>query len=191
MKAISVKIKNLSNEVTHAGFFDTIEEANAWIAKQEAMERPWGFPKAGEYLELPARTQEYTEEDRVEEVSPGVFETVHYYVLPDQITIEGPTDNSAAIEEEKERQRLISLGENDEKCCIEVLRYIGGANRDRTLTAEQISEMQTLFSTIEAYLRASRPDSAKALIVGLVPDEVLVTTVIKRDILAIFTKYGI
>ena len=78
---------------------------------------------------------------------------------------------------------LKESGKKDRIMCENVLNLIGGFNRTRTLTTEQITQMQTTFSTIQLLLQASRPSSAKALISAITPDEVLVTVEMKNLIL--------
>ena len=78
---------------------------------------------------------------------------------------------------------LKEAGKKDREMCENVLNLIGGFNRSRVLTNEQITEMQTTFSTIQILLQAARPSSAKSLIQLITPDEVLVTTEMKNLIL--------
>ena len=82
-----------------------------------------------------------------------------------------------AVEEQK--RQLKSQGAKDRALCQEVLDLIAGINRDRALTIEQISQMQSIFSDAEAALRAGRPDLAKSLIQAIEPDEELVTQQMK------------
>lgn len=97
------------------------------------------------------------------------------------ITLIAPTktkqDKEALVNSLKES------GKKDRIMCENVLNLIGGFNRTRILTNEQITQMQTTFSTIQMLLMAARPSSAKALINTIVPDEVLVTTEMKNLIL--------
>lgn len=78
---------------------------------------------------------------------------------------------------------LKESGKKDREMCENVLNLIGGFNHTRVLTNDQITQMQTTFSTIQLLLQASRPSSAKALINAIVPDDVLVTIEMKNLIL--------
>lgn len=80
-------------------------------------------------------------------------------------------------------RNLKETGKKDREMCNNVLNLIDGFNRVRVLTHEQITQMQTTFSTIQMLLQAARPTSAKSLIQAIVPDEVLVTTEMKTLIL--------
>lgn len=111
--------------------------------------------------------------------------------LPSEATYEGPSDISAEVLAEQEYQERVLLGVRDEKCCKEVKNLIGGWNRQRSLTAEQITQMITTFSTINLMLANDRPDSAKALISAISPDGVIVTQQMKDEILSVFPRYGL
>jgi hypothetical protein len=88
----------------------------------------------------------------------------------------------AAIEAKKAR---MEAGKQARQKCIDALDVIAGWNLERELTPEQITEMQTTFSTILITLQANRPDSAKALINDIVVDDVLVTEEMKTEILSV------
>lgn len=89
----------------------------------------------------------------------------------------------ARIAKEALVKTLKESGKKDREMCENVLNLIGGFNRTRILTNEQITQMQSTFSTIQLLLQASRPSSAKALIQAIVPDDVLVTIEMKNLIL--------
>ncbi len=78
---------------------------------------------------------------------------------------------------------LKEAGKKDREMCENVLNLIDGFNRTRVLTSQQVTDMQTAFSTILLLLQANRPSSAKVLITAIVPDEILVTTEMKNLIL--------
>jgi hypothetical protein len=78
---------------------------------------------------------------------------------------------------------LKTAGAKDRAMCENTLDLIAGFNRERVLTAEQITSMQTTFATINAYLKANRPSSAKPLIEAITPDNDLVTQEMKDLIL--------
>lgn len=84
---------------------------------------------------------------------------------------------------EDRKKALKDAGAKDRMMCENALNLITGFNRERVLTADQITQMQTTFSTIQTLLQAARPSSAKALIQAITPDEVLVTTEMKSLIL--------
>lgn len=85
----------------------------------------------------------------------------------------------------------IAMGDNDEKCCRDVLRFIGGLNRSRNYTAEQVALMVSTFGTIQSLLIGLRPSSALKLINAITPDGDVVTAEIKENAQWIFAKYGI
>ena len=75
--------------------------------------------------------------------------------------------------------------------CEEVLHLIAGYNMDRSLTKEQIDQLETDFADVKAKLEAGRPWTARYLVEGMTPDEVLVTTAMKNDILEEFDDHDI
>jgi hypothetical protein len=79
---------------------------------------------------------------------------------------------------------LKELGAKSRLACQNCLDIIAGFNLQRQLTAEQITAMQSSFSTIQTALMTSRPTSAKFLIEALTPDGVIVTEIMKSSILA-------
>jgi hypothetical protein len=79
---------------------------------------------------------------------------------------------------------LKKIGVASRLMCQHCLDLIAGFNLERSLTAEQITTMQSTFGNIQIALMTSRPSSAKALISAIVPDEILITTEMKNLILA-------
>jgi len=84
--------------------------------------------------------------------------------------------------------RVIS-GKAAREACEKCLDLVAGINLERSLTAEQITQMQTTFSSIQSALMTSRPSSAKSLISAIVPDEVIVTAEMKEILLEILAEY--
>jgi hypothetical protein len=83
----------------------------------------------------------------------------------------------------------INAGKAAREACEKCLDLVAGVNLERSLTAEQITQMQTTFSSIQSALMTSRPSSAKALISAIVPDEVIVTAEMKEILLEILAEY--
>lgn len=81
------------------------------------------------------------------------------------------------------KEALKAAGLKDRQMCEDALNLIAGFNRERVLTAQQITDMQTTFSAINAMLKDNRPSSAKALIQAIVPDGTLITAEMKQLIL--------
>lgn len=81
------------------------------------------------------------------------------------------------------------LGAYAEKACKKVLNYIAGSNLSKSLTIEQINQMQQTYSSAEAALRASRPTYAKYFISLIQPDGVLITDTEKTACLLILKDF--
>lgn len=99
------------------------------------------------------------------------------------------SDISAEVAAEAARQAKIEAGAKAREICQKVLDYVAGANLDRELTIEQITEMQTIFKSAEGALRAGRPTYAKAFISAIEPDDVLVPAEIKNTCLELLKDY--
>jgi hypothetical protein len=84
-----------------------------------------------------------------------------------------------------QKQARIASGAADRAKCQNALDLIAGYNRERTLSFEQITQLQQTFAQAESLLRASRPDFAKQVITALVPDGILVTQEMKQDVLSL------
>ena len=99
------------------------------------------------------------------------------------------------FKDEKEKYDAILVdiksGNNDKQCCEDVLSYIGGINRRRSYTAEQIAIMTSAFGTIQGLLIGRRPSSALKLVNLITPDGVIVTDETKTGAQAIFAKYQV
>ena len=118
----------------------------------------------------------------------GTITEATYEIVPSEYQVE-ILDVTAEHEEKARIDNLIKQGEQAKLACDRVMSLISGYNLTRNLTAEQITEMSTLFAPIIQCLMISRPSSAKALIGQVVPDGVLVTEQIKTDILAELVGY--
>lgn len=99
-----------------------------------------------------------------------------------------PSALSAKAEQEA-KQAKIEAGKQAREVCEKVLDLIAGYNLSRSLSIEQITQMQALLSNSEAALRAGRPSLAKSLISAIIPDEVLVTAQMKADALELLANY--
>lgn len=96
-------------------------------------------------------------------------------------------------DEEDRKERLANLakvGEKDRNICQKVLSIIGGFNRDKALTKEEIDSMVVTFGSALNALNLNRPDTAKQLISEITPDGVLLTAQDISDILFIFQDNG-
>ena len=90
-----------------------------------------------------------------------------------------------AAEKERIKAERIAAGRQDRQKCETALDLIAGFNRERVLTIEQITQLQQTFAQAESLLRANRPDFASQVITAIVPDEVLITSEMKADVLEI------
>jgi hypothetical protein len=102
-----VTIKNLQGQITHGAEFQTLEQANAWIDAQKAL-NSWGKP---ERLVM-ENTQELMSEDisLATEITDIVTElgTMKQYKFPATFTVE-IEDITGQIAQEKERQEALAL----------------------------------------------------------------------------------
>jgi hypothetical protein len=113
---------------------------------------------------------------------PAQYEMQEVFVPGYSVQIEDKTAEMAA---EALKQARIARGKEDRQKCENALDLIAGYNRERTLTIEQITQMQQTFAQAEALLRANRPDFAKQVIQAIQPDGTLITSEMKADVLAI------
>lgn len=121
------------------------------------------------------------------EIVPGTYETVTIDVPAEyEMVQEDTTAAQDKLDMIKEKQ---SRGRDARLACESVLDLIAGFNLDRELTADQITEMQTLFSNPEKALRASRPTTAKYLINIITPDDILVTQEMKDLCIELLSAY--
>jgi len=83
----------------------------------------------------------------------------------------------------------ILIGQITDKACNDAFTYIQGANVDRNLTSAQKTEMATLFAPALQAIQVKRPGQLKAYIASITPDEVLITTEMKEDLLEILKAF--
>lgn len=172
-----VKIKNISSQTyTHGQKFSTLDEANEWVFQVENKQNnPWGK------LERTIPSSEATPEEMavaLEIIPEVVDESPEMVRLPKTYEIE-IVDITEQYQKEQRIKELEAIGEADRKKCEKVLKVIGGFNRERVLTFEQITEMQSIFANTEKALNSGRPDFALALISAITVDGVLVTQEMK------------
>lgn len=98
-------------------------------------------------------------------------------------------DISLELQAEQEKQAKILAGQQAREVCQKVLDYVAGANLDKALSIEQITQMQQTYANAEAALRAARPTLAKQLIQAISVDGVLVTSVEKQACLDFLAQY--
>lgn len=140
--------------------------------------------KAGEYL-----INELTELELSSEITRRTDEMGNILIsIPNQyeVVIE---DLTTQIEIENQKQAKIEAGRKAREACQNVLDYIAGANLDKQLSIEQITQMQSTYANAEAALRAGRPTYAKMFIESIVPDGVIVTAQEKSNCLDMLVDY--
>lgn len=86
-------------------------------------------------------------------------------------------------------QEKIELGAKEREDCTRVLDLVRGYNRNRGLTAEQITEMMTTLSPTLAALSNGRGSTGRYLISLIQPDGVLVTQEMKDAAISILAAY--
>lgn len=89
----------------------------------------------------------------------------------------------------KRKKDLLDAGAKARVACVSCLDLIAGFNLSRSLTAEQITQMQSTFSQIQMALMTSRPSTAKFLINAIEVDGILLTTQMKSDVLELLQEY--
>lgn len=156
------------NTITNEVQFSTEAELNSWISYHESI---------GTFI-LTEKT----------EVSKDIDDNDIVTVIPVTHTFE-IKDISAEVAAEAERQSKIEAGKKAREVCTQVLDLVAGYNLDRELTIEQITEMQTIFKSAEAALRAGRPGYAKIFISAIEADGVLITEEIKSSCLDLLKGY--
>ena len=188
--------------VTNQADFPTLEEANSWL-NFHVSNHTFGKPAVYETVEVlvPA----VYEEKEVTTSDPETGETVTYteetMVSPESIEYEQRlvtpaeefevviTDITAELEAQKAKQDKIEAGKKAREVCELVLDFIAGENLEKDLTFEQITDMQTIFSSVESALRAGRPSLAKIHIAAIEVDEVLVSQEMKDTCLEFLANY--
>jgi phage gp37-like protein len=202
-----ISITNLINNRQFGANFETMEEANEWIAKQELKAKSglgWGYsarslPKS----EVPENLLPLieSEEDRITQEAYDVTDengnvttieavVVRYANLKAEYVIT-TEDITAQYEAEQALSALIQAGEKDAKCCQEVRALIGGYNRYKNLTNEQLQLMLSTYANINFALQNQMPLTAKTMINLISVDDVITTQELKDLINKVFDKYGI
>lgn len=95
----------------------------------------------------------------------------------------------ATMEIEAAKQAKLKAGADARRVCQDVLDYIAGSNLEKSLTIQQITELQSVLAAPEAALRAGRPTLAKQLINSIIPDGVLVSAEDKATALELLAGY--
>lgn len=207
MIAVSIKKDGIE---TNFAQFNSMEEAQAWIARHEQMgsfgrkaifeeqdvliseevrgpvqelATPAVYDNMGNELEPATYT---LNPDGV--VSPAVYERRVVMVLPSEYTID-IQDKTAELAAKAALDAKIAAGKKAREACQSVLDLVAGFNIDRELTSEQISQLQSMMAAPEAALRASRPSMAKALISAVTPDGDLVTQEMKDAALGLLSEF--
>jgi hypothetical protein len=98
---------------------------------------------------------------------------------------------SSDLEADQELAKLIADGQNDENCCKDIVRLIGGYNKQRDLSLADIQTMISTFAPINECLKNNMPGTAKMLMSGITPDEAIVTQGLIDKCNKVFEKYGI
>jgi hypothetical protein len=122
------------------------------------------------------------------ETVPAVYETWVNLDKEYTITIQ---DITAQYEADQELAKLIADGQNDENCCKDIVRLIGGYNKQRNLPLASVQQMLVSFAPINECLKNNMPGTAKALMAGITPDETIITQELVDKCNIIFAKYGI
>ena len=121
------------------------------------------------------------------ETVPATYETWVNLDKEYTVTIE---DITAQYESEQELLALIADGRNDENCCKDIVRLIGGYNKQRDLPLAGVQQMITSFANINECLRNNMPATAKMLMSNIVPDDIVTQELIDKCN-KVFEKYGI
>jgi hypothetical protein len=130
------------------------------------------------------------------QVIPAVLDEQGNVISPEHVTEEIPSafviefeDVTAQEAAEKSKIEKIEAGQKAREACTNVLDLISGSNLGKSLTLEQITDMQAIFGTIEKALQSGRPTLAKGLISAVEPDGILVTEELKADCLQLLANY--
>lgn len=176
-------IVNQSQNLSWGGMFETELEAQNWLNSQ--IGKPHRLPER-----IVSISDDYAQEDVlevIEEEIDGVMQQTSVR-LKAQFTSE-IIDISAQVQAEQAKQARLLAGKAARQACESVMDLISGYNLERSLTAEQVSQMAATFAPIIQLLQVSRPSSAKALISAIEPDGVLVTAQMKQDCLDLLANY--
>jgi len=212
-----IEIKNrVTNEITNKATFETGELANAWIAMQEAKgdfgnafgkyygardlpKKGLGYPEEVDYnislveSEFQKTISEAWTENIVDENGeltgntiehPAVIQTwVHLFPEYTSTIIDITTEYN----EKQDEISKIEAGKEARAKCQRVLDYIAGYNLVNEFTLEQISTMQSVFSDVEAALKANRPTLALNAVNAATPDGTVVTDELKAKVISMLS----
>lgn len=185
MKKISI-IKN--NQITNQAEFFNDELLNEWL-NREILNLSFGYPER-DLVDTP--TNPVSEELKAIAISTEqvTIDGVEYtsYKIPSEFsyTIE---DITAEVEKQNRIQAKLAIGQITDKACNDAFMYIQGANVERELTSEQKTQMVSLFAPALQAIQVKRPGQLKAYINSITPDEVLITTEMKEDLLEILKAF--
>lgn len=177
-----VIITNKEEIQTHSANFETEEIVQEWLDNHIA-NNTFGKPDRWERETDGTHTEERT-------VTPEIGEEYTEYFFPCEYTYE-ITDITAEYEAEQARLARMKMGKRVRDLCDNILDLLAGYNLERALTQEQITQLETTFSSINQLLLNKRPFTAKTLIQSIVPDDILITEAMKNDILNEYVLAGL
>lgn len=111
------------------------------------------------------------------ETIPAVYETTPGFTVVYE-------DITEILAKEAALKLKLEAGKINREKCDKVRDFIGGLNSGN-LTIEQIDQMEIAFAPIQMALINLRPDKARAMILAVVPDGIMVTQEMKDTILGI------
>ncbi len=180
-----VNIKNMNGEITHTMRLESLEKANEWINEVELDALPWGYFKIRDILKSEATEYDLTLVTEEYEHLNSLGETEIRVKTSKDYTHETLDISSEVALEELRRARLC-LGEDIRSLTNRIMNMIIGFNSERSLTKEQLDDMEVSFAPILSKLLVFRPDTAKDLIELISPDGILVTEEMKSELLACY-----
>jgi hypothetical protein len=145
--------------------------------------------EADEYLEYIHNNNNWGKPEHTIELTPaiqnedGTTTEATFETIPSEYSIE-ILDITAELEEKERINLQIAKGERSKNICDKALSLIRGYNGSN-LTDEQIMEMMTNFSMLNELLRNGWVTKALEIVTAIVPDEVLVSSQMKEDVLNI------
>lgn len=185
---IKINIKK-QNIITNSATFSTQEEVDAWLASCEAKE---SFGKPEHTIELTPRSVIYHEEipaviENEVEISPAIpawIETIEatYETIPSEYSVE-IVDITEETNEKIRLETQIAKGNRSKMVCDRALDLIRGYNSQ--LSDVQILTMMESFRTLNELLINGWSTKATDYVFNIVPDEVLITTQMKNDVLSV------
>lgn len=167
------RIKVTINNGTHGQTFETLNEANNWIANQESKPFPWGYKKERWLTEDQFTTEsiETSVDQRQVESIDGIGVIEYKFNKEYNIAIE----EDLLFEVRKKRDELAAKGKALKELANKIIYIIAGHNQENELDLNQIIQIKQRYSTIFQLLSDGQPMSAKILIDQVVPDGVLIT----------------